>query len=423
MTDTKAGRPAILVVSFGTTYPDRLEAGIGAIEAAVRDAFPDRDVRRAFTSQMVLEKLRRRDGTLLDNVPQAMERLLADGVSDLTVQPTHVMNGREYDKMMAALAPYRARFNAFRVGAPLLSRAADLKQLVSELSPELPPPEPGAAVVMMGHGSDHFADAAYAALDYVFKDMGRADVFIGTVEGYPDLDTALRHVTDFGANRVTLMPLMIVAGDHAENDMAGDGRTAGRRPSSGRAARGVRAPGAGRVPRRARSTSSATSGTRFPARGTGMIRAAKMAADGGKGMLSFVGVGPGDPELVTLKAVRALEAADLIALPDSGAGEGAAEKIAEAWIRGKEKLRLPMPMCGERGDWRAAHRQAAEALMARLREGARIAYRAGDPLLYATSGYLLALIGPRTNARSSPRAALCAMAAAFKCRWRRAGRR
>lgn len=224
MTDTKAGRPAILVVSFGTTYPDRLEAGIGAIEAAVRDAFPDRDVRRAFTSQMVLEKLRRRDGTLLDNVPQAMERLLADGVSDLTVQPTHVMNGREYDKMMAALAPYRARFNAFRVGAPLLSRAADLKQLVSELSPELPPPEPGAAVVMMGHGSDHFADAAYAALDYVFKDMGRADVFIGTVEGYPELDTALRHVTDFGANRVTLMPLMIVAGDHAENDMAGDGQ-------------------------------------------------------------------------------------------------------------------------------------------------------------------------------------------------------
>jgi hypothetical protein len=113
-----------------------------------------------------------------------------------------------------------------------------------------------------------------------------------------------------------------------------------------------------------------------------MIRAAKMAADGGKGMLSFVGVGPGDPELVTLKAVRALEAADLIALPDSGAGEGAAEKIAEAWIRGKEKLRLPMPMCGERGDWRATT-AGAEALWRAFARGAH-RLRCGRSAAYAS---------------------------------------
>jgi precorrin-2 C(20)-methyltransferase len=132
-------------------------------------------------------------------------------------------------------------------------------------------------------------------------------------------------------------------------------------------------------------------------------------------MLTFVGVGPSDPELVTLKAVWALEAADLIALPDSGAGEGAAEKIASRWITGKERLHLPMPMRGEKEDWREAHRDAARVLMEHLAAGRRIAYPVlGDPLLYATSGYLLKLIRPHYACEVIPGVpAMCAAAAAL----------
>jgi sirohydrochlorin cobaltochelatase len=108
------------------------------------------------------------------------------------------------------------------VGVPLLTASKDYKELVGEIAAELPKTQDGEAVVLMGHGSDHYAESAYAAMDYVFKDMGMKNVFVGTVEGYPDLETVLRHVADSGANKVTLLPLMIVAGDHPNNDMAGD---------------------------------------------------------------------------------------------------------------------------------------------------------------------------------------------------------
>jgi sirohydrochlorin cobaltochelatase len=223
MRDASIAKPAILVVSFGTSHSDTREATIGAIERAIQEAFPDRQVRRAFTSRIVLGVLRRRDGLEIDDVRQAMDHLVSDGVQDLIVQPTHVMNGFEFDRMIEAIAPYKEAFAALKVGAPLLSSAEDYKQLVDEISSELPQTQAGEAIALMGHGGSHFAGSAYAALDYAFKDMGHANVFVGAVEGYPDLETIVRHVTDFGATRVLLLPLMIVAGDHAKNDMAGDG--------------------------------------------------------------------------------------------------------------------------------------------------------------------------------------------------------
>lgn len=218
----KDAKPVILVVSFGTSYNDSREATIGAIEKLIQESFPDFEVRRAFTSQIIIDKLRERDGLVIDNVEQAMERLAADGVKDLVIQPTHVMNGKEFDQMMEAVAPYKDRFASLKVGAPLLSSTEDYKQLVEEIAAELPETKDGEAVVLMGHGTEHFANSAYAALDYAFKDMGIKNVFVGTVEGYPDLAAVMRRVADFGASKVTLLPLMIVAGDHANNDMAGD---------------------------------------------------------------------------------------------------------------------------------------------------------------------------------------------------------
>lgn len=220
--EAQAAKPVILVVSFGTSYNDSREATIGAIEKLVQESFPDYEVRRAFTSQIIIDKLASRDGLIIDNVGQAMDRLVTDGVKDIVIQPTHVMNGKEYDQMSAEIAPYKDKFASFKVGVPLLSSAEDYKQLVEEIAPELPEAKEGEAIAFMGHGTEHFANSAYAALDYAFKDMGYKNMFVGTVEGYPDLETVLRHVADYGANKVTLLPLMIVAGDHANNDMAGD---------------------------------------------------------------------------------------------------------------------------------------------------------------------------------------------------------
>ncbi len=222
LAEAQAAKPVILVVSFGTSYNDSREATIGAIEKLAQESFPDYEVRRAFTSQTIIDKLKSRDGLEIDNVEQAMDRLVKDGVQDVVIQPTHVMNGKEYDQMTAAIAPYRDKFASFKVGVPLLTASKDYKELVEEIAAELPKTKDGEAIVFMGHGSDHYAESAYAAMDYVFKDMGYKNVFVGTVEGYPDLETVMRHVADFGATKVTLLPLMIVAGDHANNDMAGD---------------------------------------------------------------------------------------------------------------------------------------------------------------------------------------------------------
>lgn len=214
-------RKAILAVSFGTSYRKTRDAAIGAIESDLQAAYPDYTVRRAFTSRMILKKLRERDGLKIDTVAEALERLAAENVGTLVIQPTHVMNGIEYDRMMAAAAPYLDRFAAVSFGAPLLNSAADYDAVAKALIAELAPAD-DTALVLMGHGTEHFADSAYAALDYRFKAMGYPNVFVGTVEGYPLLEHVLAGIRAGGYRKALLAPLMVVAGDHAVNDMAGD---------------------------------------------------------------------------------------------------------------------------------------------------------------------------------------------------------
>lgn len=216
-------KKAILVVSFGTSYHETCEKNIGAIERDVAAAYPDWEVRRAFTSGMIIRKLKRRDGLTVDTVGEALERLAAEGFGTVLCQPTHILNGEEFDDIVADAVPLAGRFRRFGIGAPLLSLTGDYRRVTAVISKAFPP-QAGAVLCLMGHGSEHHhADAAYAALDYHFKVNGRPDIFVGTVEGYPDLDTMLEQVAAYAPERAVLTPLMVVAGDHAVNDLAGDG--------------------------------------------------------------------------------------------------------------------------------------------------------------------------------------------------------
>lgn len=213
----------LLVVSFGTSYNDNRELSIGGIEAALQAAYPEYEVRRAFTSQIIIDKLNERDGLQIDNVTEAMDRLVADGVKEVIIQPTHVMSGYEYDDVVAEVTPYADQFESFKIGKTLLTTDADYDELISIITEETSAYNTdGTAIVFMGHGTEHNANATYAKLQQMVTDAGYDNYFIGTVEATPSLDDVIALVQESGASKVVLLPLMIVAGDHANNDMAGD---------------------------------------------------------------------------------------------------------------------------------------------------------------------------------------------------------
>jgi sirohydrochlorin cobaltochelatase len=215
-------KKVLLVISFGTSYAGTRKKTIDAAEAALSQAFPDYDLERAFTSHGVINKLRKRDNLEIDTVAQAVEKLLAEGYTEVLAQPLHVINGTEYHLVVKELKPHAGKFAKFSIGLPLLTHHSDYVAVVDALRAELPARQPDSAVVLMGHGTEHPADSAYAALDYVFKDEGLPQVYVGTVEGYPTLDTVIKHLEADKIKNVLLMPFMLVAGDHAINDMAGD---------------------------------------------------------------------------------------------------------------------------------------------------------------------------------------------------------
>lgn len=214
---------AILAVSFGTSYPDTLEKTIAAIEADLAAAFPERQLFRAFTSGMIIKKIANRDGLAIDTVPQALERMASAGYTDVVIQSTHVINGEEWEKLKSQAAPYAGRFRRLTFGLPLLTRIEDYRAVTEALLRRLPDREAGTAIVFMGHGSEHPANAVYATLEYMFHDMGRKDIRVGTVEGYPGFREVSRRLAEQGDVReVICYPLMVVAGDHAKNDLAGE---------------------------------------------------------------------------------------------------------------------------------------------------------------------------------------------------------
>ena len=221
-TTQKITAKAILVVSFGTSYHDTRKKTIDCIEQDIAQTFLQHRIYRAWTSKMILKKLKQRDGIHIDNVREAMERMQRDGITDVIVQPTHVINGIENDLMKEDVLAFSDSFSRITFGAPLLTSEQDSREVVKILTDAFGGIPKDEALVFMGHGTPHYANAIYAALDYTFKDLGYHNLFMGTVEAYPSMDSLLRLVGNLKPSRVHLAPFMIVAGDHAKNDMAGE---------------------------------------------------------------------------------------------------------------------------------------------------------------------------------------------------------
>ena len=237
------GENEILVVSFGTSFNDSRATDIGGIEKAIQAANPDWSVRRAFTAQIIINHVQARDGEKIDNVDQALQRAVDNGVKNLVVQPTHLMHGAEYDELTAALEGYKDKFESVKIAEPLLGEVgadatvinADKAAVAEAITAEAVKDagfdsldavkEDGTAFVFMGHGTSHTAKVSYSQMQTQMEQLGYDNVFIGTVEGEPEdtsCEAVIEKLKEAGYKKVILRPLMVVAGDHANNDMAGD---------------------------------------------------------------------------------------------------------------------------------------------------------------------------------------------------------
>ena len=212
----------ILVVSFGTATAGSRRLNIDAVEKAIGDSAGEYwTVRRCFTSQMIINIIEKREGVHIDNIAEALERAASESVKNLVVQPTHLMNGLEYDKLSRVLADYADCFEKLAIGDPLLTSEDDFERVADALMDASAKYDDGrTALVFMGHGTEAAANSVYDKLQNVLAGMGRSDYFIGTVEASPSLDDVLDAVKRNDYSRVVLRPLMLVAGNHAVNDMA-----------------------------------------------------------------------------------------------------------------------------------------------------------------------------------------------------------
>lgn len=236
------GENELLVVSFGTSYNDSRVEDIKGIEDALQEAYPDWAVRRAFTAQIIINHVQARDGEVIDNMQQALDRAVENGVKNLVVQPTHLMHGAEYDEMAEVLEQYQDKFESVAIAEPMLGEVGDDATVINEDKAAVAQAvadaavqeagfdsmeaaaEDGTAFVFLGHGTSHTAKVSYSQMQTQMEELGFKDAFIGTVEGEPE-DTAceavIEKVKEAGYKKVILRPLMVVAGDHANNDMAG----------------------------------------------------------------------------------------------------------------------------------------------------------------------------------------------------------
>ena len=215
-------KKAILVTSFGTSFNETREKTIDAIEKQIADEFPDWEVRRAWTSRMIIRKVKKRDGTCIDYITEAMDKLSAEGFEKVIVQPTHIMNGIEYDDIVNAVVAHVGRIPYLRMGKPLLTTSEDYDNAVEAIRTCLLPLCGDRDLVLMGHGTPHYANAAYSQLQMKLFGAGIGNVFVTTVEGYPEFEDTLRMMNHCRCRKAVTIPFMIVAGDHAINDMAGD---------------------------------------------------------------------------------------------------------------------------------------------------------------------------------------------------------
>ena len=237
------GENELLVVSFGTSFNDSRANDIGGIEKALQSAYPEWSVRRAFTAQIIINHIQARDDEKIDNMEQALDRAVANGVKNLVVQPTHLMHGAEYDELTEAVENYKDKFESVKIAEPLLGEVGADATVINEDKAAVAEAitaesvktagfdsldaakEDGTAFVFMGHGTSHTAKISYSQMQTQMEQLGYENVFIGTVEGEPEetsCEEVIEKIKAAGYKKVILRPLMVVAGDHANNDMAGD---------------------------------------------------------------------------------------------------------------------------------------------------------------------------------------------------------
>ena len=243
LNEDNIGENEILVVSFGTSFNNSRAEDIGGVEKALQAAYPDWSVRRAFTAQIIINHVQARDDEKIDNMDQALERAVDNGVKNLVVQPTHLMHGAEYDELTEAVENYKDKFESVKIAEPLLGEVGANETAINEDKAAVAEAitteavktagfdsldaakEEGTAFVFMGHGTSHTAKISYSQMQTQMNDLGYDNVFIGTVEGEPEdtsCEAVIGKLKDAGYKKVILRPLMVVAGDHANNDMAGD---------------------------------------------------------------------------------------------------------------------------------------------------------------------------------------------------------
>ena len=243
LNEDNIGENEILVVSFGTSFNDSRAEDIGGVEKALQAAYPDWSVRRAFTAQIIINHVQARDDEKIDNMDQALERAIDNGVKNLVVQPTHLMHGAEYDELTEAVENYKDKFESVKIAEPLLGEVGADETAINEDKAAVAEAitaeavktagfdsldaakEDGTAFVFMGHGTSHTAKISYSQMQAQMEHLGYENVFIGTVEGEPEdtsCEAVIGKLKDAGYKKVILRPLMVVAGDHANNDMAGD---------------------------------------------------------------------------------------------------------------------------------------------------------------------------------------------------------
>ena len=218
-------KKAILVVSFGTSYLDTLEKTIEKAEKQIRDTFSEYDIYRAFTSHKIIKKLQEKYEIFIDTPEAMLEKLYDSGYEEIIMQPLHMIPGEEFIYINKIAEIFKEKFEVLKVGRPIFyyQGIEELPQdysLFIEATKELY--EENNAVVLMGHGTAHPANSEYGCLQAVFEDEGYENVFVTTVEGYPNFENVISRVKRKNIREVTLAPLMVVAGDHARNDMASD---------------------------------------------------------------------------------------------------------------------------------------------------------------------------------------------------------
>lgn len=217
------GDNELLVVSFGTSYNDSRRLTIGAIEDTLEKAFPDYSVRRGFTANIIIDHVNKRDGILIDDIDAALKRAVDNKVKNIVIQPTHLMNGIEYNEIVEKVANYSDAFEKVTFGEPLLTSDDDFKRVENAIVNWTSEYDDGkTAICFMGHGTEAESNSVYAKMQDMLTEDGRTNYFIGTVEAEPSVEDVLEKVKAGGYERVILEPLMVVAGDHANNDMAGD---------------------------------------------------------------------------------------------------------------------------------------------------------------------------------------------------------